>query len=636
MVYLRPGAISLGVAAILAATLTSATPREASAQTANQTTELPELVVTATRVPISPYRVGSSITVITAEELEDKQTTFVSDALRRVPGLAVGRTGGFGSLTQVRIRGSEGNHTLVLIDGVEVNDIGFNSEFDFGNLLTDNIERIEVLRGPQSTLWGGDAIGGVINIIIKKGQGEPSVAAFLEGGSFQTGRGSATVSGSGGHWSYSFTGSRVQTHGISAANENSGNRETDDYENDSFIGKIGVQALDHLSIDTFARYRDSSLETDPQTFNVITFLSNPPADGNTSSDVIERQGSIKGTADFLDGRLETVLSAQYADTDSIRRNQTFGTSTFLTDAKRTKFEAQGNIYFNANNTLVVGAETEEEEIETSTQTKTDVEIHAAYLQYLLTPLSNLDLSAGIRRDEHQSFGNEDTYRLTASYLFEPSATRLKGSYGTGFKAPQLGELFGFFGSPLLQPETNEGWDIGVVQDLWGGRVRGELTYFDNQIKNLIIFTGGSLRNAGESDINGIETSIAVAATPDIDLSLSHTWTNSKNTATGLELVRRPRHIVSIDATWRFSPRWKATLAATHTGEQDDLDFSLPAATRQVKLDAYTKVDTTLAYQISDRYQIYGRIENLLDETYEENVDYGVPHIGGYLGVRARF
>ena len=628
--------LSLGIAAALAITLTTLMPQRASAQAVDQPAELPELVVTATRVAISPDRVGSSITVITAEDLEEKQTTFVGDALRRVPGLTVGRTGGFGSLTQVRIRGSEGNHTLVLIDGVEVNDIGFNSEFDFGNLLTDNIERIEILRGPQSTLWGGDAIGGVINIITKRGQGDPSVSAFLEGGSFQTGRGGVTVSGSDGPWSYSFTGSRVQTHGISAANENNGNRETDDYENDSFIGKIGVKALDNLSIDTFARYRDSSLETDPQTFNVITFLSNPPADGNTRSDVIERQGSIKGTADFFAGRLETVLSAQYADTDSIRRNQTFGTSTFLTDAKRTKFEAQGNIYVNTANTLVIGAETEEEEIVTSTQTKTDVEIHAGYLQYLLTPLSNLDLSAGIRRDEHQSFGNEDTYRLTASYLFESTATRVKGSYGTGFKAPQLGELFGFFGNPLLQPETNDGWDIGVVQDLWGGRVRGEVTYFDNQIENLIIFTGGSLRNSGESDINGVETSISVAATSDLDLSVSHTWTNSKNTATGLELVRRPRHVVSVDAAWRFAPRWKATLAATHTGEQDDLDFSLPAATQQVKLDAYTKVDTTLAYRISDRYEIYGRIENLLDETYEENVDYGVPPIAGYLGIRARF
>ena len=608
----------------------------AAAQAVNQTDELPALVVTATRVPTSPDRIGSSITVITADELEEKQTTFLGDALRRVPGLAVGRTGGFGNLTQIRIRGSEGNHTLVLIDGIEVNDIGFNSEFDFGNLLTDNIERIEILRGPQSTLWGGDAVGGVINIVTKKGKGEPSLSAFLEAGSFQTARASTTVSGSDGPWTYNFTGSRFQSHGVSHANENAGNRETDGYDNDSFVGKVGVQALDNLALDFVTRYRDSTLETDPQTFNVVTFLSNPPADGITRADGIARQGLAKATADFFDGRLEAVLSAQYADTDTIRRNQTFGTPTFGTDAKRTKFEAQGNLYINDNHTLVVGGETEEEEIRTSTQATTDVEIQAAYAQYFLTPLANLDLSVGIRRDEHQSFGDEDTYRATASYLFQRTGTRLKASYGTGFKAPQLGELFGFFGNPALQPETNEGWDVGIVQDLWDGRVRGEITYFDDQIENLIIFSGAALANAGESDINGIETSVTIAATAELNLTLAHTWTNSRNKATGLELVRRPRHTASVDATWRFAPQWKSTLSATYAGEQDDLDFSLPAATRQVKLDSYTRVDVTLAYRTSDRYEVYGRIENLLDEDYEEVVGYGVPDFSGYIGVRARF
>ncbi|MDA0261643.1 MAG: TonB-dependent receptor [Proteobacteria bacterium] len=637
MVHSRPRQIFLpGLAATLALSLSSLMPERATAQNAGQADALPELVVTATRVPTSPEQVGSSITVITADELEEKQTTFVADALRRVPGLSVSRTGGVGNLTQVRIRGSEGNHTLVLIDGVEVNDLGFNSVFDFGNLLTDSIERIEILRGPQSTLWGGDAVGGVINIITKKGKGRPSVTAFVEGGSFQTGRGAATLSGSGGPWTYSLTGSHLQTHGISHANENNANRETDGYENDSLLASIGVQALDNLMIDVFTRYRNSTVETDPQTFNTVTFLSNPPADGNTRSDGRERQGAVKATADFLDGRLETIVSLQYADTDTASRNLTFGSPTFITNAARTKLEAQGNIHFNPANTLVLGTETEEEEIRSTTQTKTDVEIQAAYAQYLLSPLDNLDLSAGIRRDDHQSFGKEDTYRLTASYLFERSATRFKSSYGTGFKAPQLGELFGFFGNPALQPETNEAWDAGIVQDLWGGRIRGELTYFDNQIENLIIFTGGVLRNAGESDINGIETSLAVAATPELDITATYTWTNSRNKATGLELVRWPRHVTSIDTVWRFAPGWKTTLAATYTGEQDDLDFSRPAATRQVTLKAFTKVDTTLAYRISERYEVYGRIENLLDEDYEENVDYGVAGLSGYLGIRARF
>ena len=623
-------------AALCAATLAYGTANTVRAQSASRTPELTNLVVTATRLPISPDRVGSSVTVIDAQELEDRQTTFVIDAIRRAPGLAVGRAGGFGNLSQVRMRGAEGNHTLVLIDGIEVNDVGFNSEFDFGNLLTDNIDRIEILRGPQSTLWGGDAIGGVINIITKKGEGRPAATTFVEAGSFQTGRASATVSGSDGAWAYSFNASRFQSHGISQANENNGNRETDGHDNDSFIGRIGVQALNSLSLEAVVRYRDSTLETDPQTFNLATFLSNPPADGITRTDGIARQGRITASADLFGGLAEAIVSAQYADTDTIQRNQTFGTPTFLSDAKRTKFDAQTNVHINDNHTIVAGAETEEEGIVTSTQTQTDVEIHTLYAQYLLSPRPNLDLSAGIRRDDHQSFGKQDTYRLTASYLFERTSTRFKGSYGTGFKVPQLGELFGFFGNPNLQPETSDGWDIGVVQDFWGDRARAEVVYFANDIADLIIFTGGTLQNAGESEIVGVETALSFAATEELDLTLSYTWTDATDKSTGRELVRRPRHVTSIDAVWRFTPRWKSTLSATYTGEQDDLDFSKPAATQQVTLAAFTKVDVTLAYQVTDRYEIYGRIENVLDEDYEEVVDYGVPDLGGFIGVRARF
>ena len=195
------------LAAACAAALAGAGAAEAQAPTQ---TELPELIVTATRVPMPADRIGSSVAVITAADIEERQQTFVGEALRGVPGVAVSRTGGFGNLTQARIRGAEGNHTLVLIDGMEVNDVGFDSEFDFGNLLTDGIDRIEVLRGPQSTLWGGDAMGGVVNIITRRGEGPPSGSAYLEGGSFSSARASASLAGRAGAAGYSLTASRYQ------------------------------------------------------------------------------------------------------------------------------------------------------------------------------------------------------------------------------------------------------------------------------------------------------------------------------------------------------------------------------------------------------------------------------------------
>ena len=622
------------MAALVAACATAVAGAGAAEAQTPAETELPELVVTATRVPMPADRIGSSVAVITAADIEERQEAFVGEALRGVPGVAVSRTGGFGHLTQARIRGAEGNHTLVLIDGMEVNDIGFDSEFDFGNLLTDGIERIEVLRGPQSTLWGGDAMGGVVNIITRRGEGPPSGTAYLEGGSFSSARASASLAGSAGAAGYSLTASRYRTHGVSLANEANGNPETDGYRNTSVLTRLGVDVRDWLSVEGVGRFRDSNLETDPQTFDVTTLLSNPPADGDTESEGIERQALIRATADLLAGRLTAVLTAQSSETD--RRNTVDGATSFDSEGRKRKLDLLGNYAWNPRNTLVFGIETEEEQIETTYQPRSDVESQAYFVQYLLTPMDGLDLSAGARRDEHQSFGGEDTFRGTASYLLAATRTRFKASYGTGFKAPTLGELFGFVGNPDLQPETNRGWDAGLVQELAGGRATVEIGWFDNRIENLIVFTPAGLINLGAVDAQGIEVGIAVAPTPALDLSLSYTYTDATDESTGRQRVRNPRHRLGLAAAWRFAPGFKSTLSVQHVGERYDLDFSRPAAERQVTLGGYTTVDLTLAYRIGDRYELYGRVENLLDEDYEEIVDYGVPGRAGFVGLRARF
>ena len=626
-----PGLVALAAAAWAAAMTGGAGPLAAQDRVQ---AELPELVVTATRVARPADRIGSSVTVITAEQLEERQEAFVGEALRTVPGVAVSRTGAFGNLTQARIRGAEGNHTLVLIDGMEVNDLGFDSGFDFGNLLTDGIDRVEVLRGPQSTLWGGDAMGGVVNIITKRGEGPPSGSAYLEGGSFSSARASAALRGREGAAAYSLTTSRYRTHGISMAAEANGNTEADGYRNTSVLARLGVDATDWLTLEGIGRFRDSDLETDPQPFDFETFLSRPPADGDAVSEGVERQGLLKATVGSLGGRLQGILSVQRTEND--RRNLDNGSMSYDSDGRKLKADLQGNLRWNPRNTVVFGIESEEEELTTTYQPKSDVESHAYFVQYLLTPLGGLDLSASMRRDEHQTFGGEDTFRGTASYSLERTGTRFKASYGTGFKAPTLVELFGFGGNPDLRPETNDGWDAGVVQDLANGRVRLEATWFDNRIENLIVFTPGGLVNLGEVEARGVEVAAAVAPAPGLDLGLSYTYTDATNKGTGREQVRNPRHRLGLDAAWRVGPRFTSTLSVNHVGEQDDLDFSRPAATRQVTLGSYTTVDLTLAYRLGDRYELYGRVENLLDEDYEEVVDYGVPGRSGFVGLRARF
>ena len=608
--------------------------RPTAAQGGGGVTPLPEVVVTAARIPLPADRIGSAITLITAEDIEERQSSLVEEVLRDVPGLAVTRTGNLGSFTEVRIRGAEGNQTLVLIDGMEVSDPGLGSNFDFGGLLTDGIERIEILRGPQSTLYGGDAMGGVINIITKKGDGPTVATARTEAGSFDTGRASAHISGSTERYAFSLTGSRYQTNGISQADEDNGNPETDGYENETVVASGSYRVNDGLSLEGVARVVDTSVETDPQEFSLATFTFDKPADGDQRTDAVERQGIVRARLDLFGGRLENIVSAQ----KTIRDFKTIqdGAITFFSDADRAKLDYQGNLYLGEAHTVVVGGETEKEEIDTISQPATDVEIQGYFAQYLVSPMAGLDLSAGIRLDDHQSFGRETTQRLTGSYLFTRTGTRFKGSYGTGFKAPTLTDLFGLFGNPDLQPETNDGWDAGFVQSLWAGRASLEVIYFRNKIENLIQFTAQGLINTGQTDTEGIESALALRISPDLSATLAYTWTSSKDLTTGLELIRRPRHTASAHATWNFRPDAQATLGVRYGGERDDRDFTLPVAIRQVTLSSHTLVDLGLSYQLNERFRLVGRIENLLDDNYEELVDYGSRGVSAYAGVQATF
>ena len=611
--------------------------RPAVAQGTGGVIPLPEVVVTAARIPLPADRIGSAITLITAEDIEERQAALVEEVLRDVPGLAVTQTGNLGSFTEVRIRGAEGNHTLVLIDGMEVSDPGLGSNFDFGGLLTDGIERIEILRGPQSTLYGGDAMGGVISIITKKGDGPTVATARTEAGSLDTARASAHISGSTERYAFSLTGSRYQTNGISQADEDNGNPETDGYENETVVASGSYRVNDRLSLEGVARLVDFSVETDPQEFDLATFTFEKPADGDQRTDALERQGIVRARLELFAGRLENIVSAQ----KTIRYFKTIqdGAITFVSDADRAKLDYQGNLYLGEAHTVVVGAETEKEEIDTSSQTATDEEIQGYFAQYLVSPLSGLDLSAGIRLDDHQSFGRETTHRLTGSYLLTRTGTRVKGSYGTGFKAPTLTDLFGLFGNPALQPETNDGWDAGFVQSLWGGRASLEVIYFSNKIDNLIQFIAQRLINTGQTDTEGIESALGLRINPNLAATLAYTWTNSKDLATGLELIRRPRHTASAHATWDFRPDAQASFGVRYGGERDDRDdrdFTLPVAIRQVTLSSHTLVDLGLSYQLNERFRLVGRVENLLDDNYEELVDYGSHGISAYAGVQATF
>lgn len=606
---------------------------------------LDQLVVSASRVPVRAQEVGSAVTVITGEEIERKQLRVLSDVLREVPGVAVSRSGTVGTFTQVRIRGAEGNQTLVIIDGVEVNDPSGGSEFDFGNLLAADIERIEVLRGPQSALYGSDAIGGVINIITKKGEGPTTASLSVEGGSFRTGQASASVRGSGDWYNFSLGGTGFTTDGVSIAPEDEGNSEEDGHRNQTYNAKLGVSPLDNLQIDLFGRFVKSLTETDPQpaVAGIIRTV-----DGDRETRILQRTGRAQAKLSLFDDAWEHIVGASFNDdrADSF----TNGAVTFEADGQKKTYDYQTNVYFDtpavaeATHSLTFLAEQENEsQITRSAFGSSDLDItNYGYVgEYRLGLWDRLFLSGGVRRDDNDIFKNATTFRTTAAYLHEETGTRLHGSYGTGVKNPTLFELFGFgptfIPNPNLQPEESRGWDIGLEQSFLDDRFIVDVTYFNNRITDLIQGAGNTAINLdGKTKIRGVEVTAKANIAEGLTFTGQYTYTDGKD-PNGVELVRRAKHLASANLAYGFlDGRAQVDLGIDYNGKQKDIQFSNFFGTRTiVTLDEYVLVNVAASYEFIDGVEVFGRVENLLDEDYQEINGFASPGVGAYVGVRAR-
>lgn len=606
--------------------------------------QLPEIVVSASSVPLPSEQVGSAVTVITAEEIERKQVRILSDVLREVPGLAVNRTGTVGGLTQVRIRGAEGNQTLVIIDGVEVNDPSAGSEFSFGSVLASDIERIEVLRGPQSALYGSDAIGGVINIITKKGSGPARASLGLEGGSFRTGQATASLRGGGDWYHYSLGATGFTTDGISVAPESEGNSEQDGHRNQTYNAKLGVSPIDNLEIELFGRYVKSVTDTDPQpaVLGVIRTV-----DGDRETRTTQRTSRAQVKYSLLDGDWEHIVSAGVNQDE--RDSYSDGTLTFEADGAKARYDYQTNFFFDtpeiaeAEHRLTFLVEREDEYQRTRSAfgaSDLDITNYGFVGEYGTGLWDRVFLSGSLRRDDNDIFEDETTFRATAAYLHRETDTRLHGSYGTGAKNPTLFELFGFgpnfVPNPDLSPETSKGWDIGVEQGFFDDRLSIDVTYFNNRITDLIQGSGNTAVNLrGTSKIDGFEVSARAELLEGLNFRGQYTYTNGKD-ANGVELVRRAKHLASANLAYDFlEGRAKLDLGVDFNGEQRDFQFSnFFGARTNVTLDDFVLVNVAGSYEVIEGIEIYGRIENLFDEDYEEVLGFDSPGIGAFLGVRA--
>jgi vitamin B12 transporter len=610
--------------------------------------KIKEIVVTATRIETPSREVGSSVTVITNQQIEERQDTTVLEVLRTVPALDVVRSGGPGGQTSVFIRGAKSEHTLVLIDGIEMNDpMEPGHSYDFANLTTDNIERIEIIRGPQSTLYGSDAIGGVINIITKRGKGRPSGFASAEAGSFNTFREKAGTSG-GNKWAdYSLGISRWDTDGISAANEKDGNHEKDGYENTSISTKLGVKPTEDFEADFVLRYIDTEADID-------NYGGVGGDDPNNKADSEQLFLRTQAQLYLFDGLWEQKLGFSLTDLDRDYRNDTDADhpadlSRDSYDGQTLKFDWQHNLYLHETNTLTLGVENEKEKGEsdyysesawgpyTSTFEKKTARTTGYYLQDQVKLWDSWFTTLGVRLDDHSRFGSETTYRIASAYLIRQTGTKLKGTYGTGFKAPSLFQLYSQYGDKDLDPEESTGWDIGVEQSLFDKKLILGATYFSNEFDELIEFESGTSKyiNVAEAEARGVEVFVSVRPIDDLTFLASYTYTDTEDEETGRNLLRRAKNKFGFDVNYRFIGKGNVNLGLVYVGKRDDNDYSTWPAKR-VELDDYVLVNLAASYDITKNIQIFGRAENLLDEDYEEVKGFGMPEISAYAGVKLLF
>ncbi|MBO9560032.1 MAG: TonB-dependent receptor [Caulobacter sp.] len=639
---------SISVLALVAALPTLATPAFAlAAEPLDDANAVDQVVVTAGRAADKLSEVSVSTTVITAETLRQRQAVVVSDLLSRTPGVTVTRNGGVGGSTQVRIRGAETDQTAVLIDGVKLNDpSSTGGGYNFATLLAGDVDRIEVLRGPQSTLWGSQAIGGVVSMITKTPDGPLSGDATIEGGSRATAYARVGV-GAGGDWGgWRLAAGSYTTAGVSNFDETMGGKERDGYRNTAVSGRLDLNVTDGVAIDARASYAKGRNEFDG--FPAPTFAFADTGEYGRTQELVSYLGARLSN---FDGALESRVGYSYTQTDRDNYDPSL-TPTKTFDARGTdnSLEYQGTWTINPVWRAVFGAETERTWFRTASPSSFDpnptpdrhaTSMDSVYGQLQAKPIEGLTLTGGVRYDDHDTFGDATTFQAGATWSPNGGATIVRANYGEGFKAPSLYQLYSDYGNTDLKPEEAKSWDLGVEHSVLDGRLRGSVTYFDRDTTNQIDFLSnntppnfGGYANTAKTRATGVELEASFEVNSLLALSGNYTNMDAVNKSAGAnygkDLARRAGETASADAELNLPGGLTGGVTMQYVGHS----FDNASNTRRLK--SYVLTDVRISYPINDTFELYGRVENLFDQQYETIYRYGTLGRGAFAGVRARF
>ena len=622
------------------------------------------VVVSETRTEKRLSQSTGSVHVITREELEKQQFPYLREVLRDVPGLTVVQTGSRGGTTSLFTRGGEADFTMVMIDGVKMNDPG--GGFEFANLTTDNVARIEIVKGPQSALYGSDAIGGVINIITRKGAGPAKMTGEVMGGagrgigsSMVTHQQRVSVSGASERLDFSGEWSRIDHGGTLGLN----NR----FKNNVFSGNFGFKATEKLQLRSTFRYTDSEFQFPTDFVSGVGYLPVDPNQGQERTLISFANSARYRMTDWWDHSLQwSHLESRFKffdprdpiPTDSVN-SHTDGTQRRDTLDYHTNFRVSEGMF--RDTTATVGVEWQQERLSRTTVGFSNASTNLSrgnmgyYAQVQGVWLDRFFITPGVRVEDNEFFGTFVNPKVSGAYIHKETGTKIRGTFGRGIRAPAFTELTGFpgFGIPSnfsLRPEKATSWEIGLEQDLLDKRLAGSVTWFHNAFTDLIALSTGLNTNIQGADTEGLESSLRWRATNELTVSVTHTYLNTEVTEVGAgqsfgglftpggRLLRRPEHSGNVRLDYQTN-RWGINLAVLGVGDRVDRNFSAAGSPR-VRNKAYWRADVAAWYVLGkfdgSEWRAKARIENMTNTRYQEAFGFPNPGVFAMAGLEVSY
>jgi vitamin B12 transporter len=623
--------------AVLRVTWLVVLPSAVAGQTPRDTVALNPVVVTATRIPTPVGDVPMAVTVLTGAQLEERAIRTVADALRSVPGASVVTTDSYGSVTSLFVRGGQSSYVKVLIDGVPQNAPG--GYYDFANLTTDNVERIEVVRGPASVLYGSEAVTGVVQLFTRDGRGVAHGSVAVSSGTYGSGAVTTSVAGGDGRAGYAFSATRFSSDGVYDLNNY--------YRNAVLSGRVRVRPDAGTEAALSVRYGDA--------------LYHFPTDYRGGVVSNNQHQLTRGPSVGLDlahtfsPRLDGGLTATWHRDNyqyGIAPNDSSDHTTFASSSSdwttRTGLDARVNAGLRQHDVITLGVALEREVVQgTSLATAQSRNDGAVYLQVVTPPERPAGLTLGARLEDNERFGSYATYRAGGSVRLA-AGTRAVASIGTGFREPSFYETFATpfsHGNPNLRPEHSLSWETGLEYTTPGRALAARATYFHQRFRDLVQYSfalvGPDYSNVAEATAEGLELGLQGALGAGLSLDASYTYVDPRDAATNLRLQRRPSHTGSLGLGYSLGGRGAVSLGAVFTGDRDDLDYA-PYPARRVTLPPHTRVDASATYELPrprgtwPGVALMARIENLLDARYQDIVNFPARRRSLLFGGRMRF